>query len=597
MDPTAMAGFDSTRVAALDPTAMAGFDSTRFAALDDAAMSGFKADQVGGMDAAAMTGFDSGKMAAMDPAAMAGFKPDQMAGLPPAAMAGLDSAKIANFAPAAMTGFKPAQMGGLPPDAIAGFSDALVTQLPPTAMTTIDSAQLGNFTPAAMGAFDADKMGALPPDAFAGFKPDQLEALPPAAFAGFEPESVGAMPLDVMEKFEPTQMAQLPKDAVGGLTPDQFDKLPPAALGGMTKDNLGGLDPKVMTAMTPEVLQNLPAEEIKNMPGGDFAKLMTNMDPAKITPDNVDDLLPTGWEIDPASGDLTAPPGAGLAFKTLDAAPNINGTTMPPLPDLSKNLALGGGGSGGSVLAGLDEAIGGEAAGFNFEQRSDGALNLNPAGAEPGSAPAAAFIPDASKMTQAPEGSEPGVSVDPDSGAFVLITDKGYSIPLLPALASPDAVKNLLPADAEIKVGAGGQTTISDLGIEGKTGPIVGIPSPLTEKSDKDAGTYASGSGADEKIEIVQPDGTLQVLTPAFQDQDEITESLNSFPGVEEVKIKTDGSLSLKLGGSDVVLKPHFKIETAPPGEDPYPPGIAQVGDKFYTTNKKGERQELSVAQ
>ena len=136
------------------------------------------------------------------------------------------------------------------------------------------------------------------------------------------------MPLDVMEKFEPTQMAQLPKDAVGGLTPDQFDKLPPAALGGMTKDNLGGLDPKVMTAMTPEVLQNLPADEIKNMPGGDFAKLMTNMDPAKITPDNVDELLPTGWEIDPAAGDLTAPPGAGLAFKTLDAAPNINGCLL-----------------------------------------------------------------------------------------------------------------------------------------------------------------------------------------------------------------------------------------------------------------------------
>ena len=64
---------------------------------------------------------------------------------------------------------------------------------------------------------------------------------------------------------------------------------------------------------------------------------MTNVDPTKVTADAVDDLLPTGWELDKATGDLKAPPGAPLAFKTIDksAAAN-NDTSLPPLPDLSK---------------------------------------------------------------------------------------------------------------------------------------------------------------------------------------------------------------------------------------------------------------------
>jgi hypothetical protein len=43
-------------------------------------------------------------------------------------------------------------------------------------------------------------------------------------------------------------------------------------------------------------------------------------------------------------------------------------------------------------------------------------------------------------MKQAPEGAAPGVSQDA-TGAYVLTTDKGYQIPLLPSLANPDAVK------------------------------------------------------------------------------------------------------------------------------------------------------------
>ena len=336
--------------------------------------------------------------------------------------------------------------------------------------------------------------------------------------------------------------------------------------------------------------------EVKSLAGDDFSKLMTNVDPTKVTADAVDDLLPTGWELDKATGDLKAPPGAPLAFKTIDksAAANINDTSLPPLPDLSKDLALGGGTSdSGGVLAGLDKALDAAAGAgaFKFEQRNDGILNLKTAGADDA---AAAFIPDTSKMKQAPAGAAPGVSQD-DTGAFVLTTDKGYQIPLLPSLANPDAVKDQLPPDSKIEVGTGGQTTISDLG-DGSDKPVVGMPSPLLVESDKAPGAYRDGTGPDAKIEIVNSDGKAQVITPAFKAQDEFKDALSGF-GATDVKVNTSGTMDLSFNGQPITLKPHFDIEkgkTDDSGEK-FPPGVKQVGDKFFFTNENGETQELSV--
>ena len=57
-------------------------------------------------------------------------------------------------------------------------------------------------------------------------------------------------------------------------------------------------------------IAKLDPNEVKSLAGDDFSKLMTNVDPTKVTADAVDDLLPTGWELDKTTGDLKAPPGA-----------------------------------------------------------------------------------------------------------------------------------------------------------------------------------------------------------------------------------------------------------------------------------------------
>ena len=457
---------------------------------------------------------------------------------------------------------------------MAGFDQSKVAALDPTAVGALDAQQMAAFDPTAMAGFDQSKVAALDPTAVSGLTPDQMKAFDLTAVAGLQKD----------------QVSSLSKDAVGGLSSSQFEALPDAALAGLDRDNLGGLDPLVMGSMTDEVIAKLDPEEVKGLAGDDFSKLATNVDVAKVSNEALENLLPSGWQMDSSSGDLKAPPGAKIAFKELATEPGNDDTSIPPLPDLSKDLAIGGGSGDTSVIEGLNKALDAANAGaYEFEQRADGILNVKAEGSDDA---AAAFIPDTANMVQAPEGAQPGLSVD-ERGAYVLTTDKGYQIPLLPAIADPDSVKDVLPADSKIEIGSGGQTTITDLG-DGRDNPVVGIPSPLTGTSDKDPGAYASGSGPDEKIEIVNQDGTTQVLSPAFKDQEEIEAAIKALSDDGEAKLNTDGSVELIYGGQTITLKPHFDVESVNIGIN-VSAGISQEDGKFFFTDSSGNKQELSV--
>ena len=505
-------------------------------------MAGLKADQVAGMDATAMAGFSSNQVAAMDPTAMAGF----------------DAAKVSSLNSTAMSGLGAAQLSSMPSTAMAGFEAAQVTGMTAAAMTGLGGAQLAN--------------------------------MPNAAFAGFESVQIKNISVEAIRNLDSDKMASLTKEALGGISADQFDALDAAALGGLKSENLGGLGADVFSAMSEDDLANLDATEVKEMAGEDFSKLVTNLNEFSVTPDTVAALLPEGWNID-SDGDLTAPPGAGLAFATLEkAAPTDGEATIAPLPDLSTNLSLGGGSGDNSVLGGMDNALAAaNVSGLGFTQRADGILNV---GTADGSAPAAAFIPDVTKMVQAPEGSPAGLSVDEKTGGYVVITDQGYQIPLLPSIANPTEVANLLP-DSEIEVGAGGQTSISNVPSEdgATSSKIAGIASPIMETSEQDAGTYRSGTGADATVKIVYEDGTAQTLKPAINDQTAF-ESAASALGVEDLVFKVDGSVSLTLGGANINLKPLFDIEAGAEGTKVTPSILSEDG-RYFVISSNGDRQEF----
>ena len=468
-------------------------------------------------------------------------------------------------------------------------ADKIVADAAASASLGATATQLGGVDPDKTGTLTSDQLGKLDASAIASFDKNQIADLDPVAVAGLSADQVKVIDTVAIGGFNKEQISKLSQSAISGLTSDQFDKIAPAVLSGLTKDNLGGLGSKVIGNITPEVLSNLNIDAVKGMATEEFSKFITNLDSTKITTDNVDGLLPSGWTLE-ASGQLKAPPGAKLAFKTLEKVTNINNTSLPTLPDLSKSFSLGGGGSD-SVLDGLDKAIDSNNIGYKFYQRSDGILNLRAVDASLDLTPAAAFLPDTSEMKQAPKNSVPGIGVD-SRGAYVLITDKGYSIPLLPALINPDAVKNLLPATSEIEIGSGGQTTISDLG-DGRGNAVAGVPNPLVSTSSKSAGIYSIGSGAKEKIEIVQADGSLQVISPAFKDQDGLITALYAIPEIAGVEINTDGTVDLIYNGSSLILKPHFDVEIKKDGGK-YLAGITQDNGKFYFTNAKGERQQFN---
>ena len=60
------------------------------------------------------------------------------------------------------------------------------------------------------------------------------------------------------------------------------------------------------------------------------------------------------------------------------------------------------------------------------------------------------------------------------------------------------------------------------------------------------------------------------------------------------MEINTDGTVELTFGFLKLLLKPHFELKTNKEGSK-FPPGITTEGDKYFFTNEKGERQQLSV--
>ena len=476
---------------------------------------------------------------------------------------------------AAMAGFDAAQVAGFDAAAIAGFDKDKVAAMDAAAMAGFDAAQVAGFDAAAIAGFDKDKVAAMDAAAMAGFESEQLSELPAAAFTNSE------------------KMSNLDKKALSGISPDQFAALDSSALGGLKSENLGGLAPDVFNSMSEEEFASLDPSAVREMKGEDFSKLVTNLNEFSVEQDTVAARLPEGWTMD-ETGDLKAPPGAGISFASLKREIPLDGDTAPKVaaqPDLSTDLALGGGSGTNSVLSGMDSAL--ESANINglgFTQTSDGILNV---GGDDGPA-AAAFITDAANMVQAPEDTQPGITLDEETGGYVVITEQGYQIPLKPAVANPTEIAALLP-DSELEIGEGGQTSISNLiGEDGEASTVTGIPNPILEQSELPAGTYSSGAGADAEIKIVYADGTAQTLTPAIKDQAGFEEAVASIPGVENFVQKVDGSLTLSFDGTRIVLRPLFDVVEGEEGTK-IDPKIIQEDGKFFFYSADGSRQEFVV--
>jgi hypothetical protein len=516
-------------------------------------------------------------MAALDPTAMGGFGKDQVAAMDPTAMGGFGKDQVAAMDPTAMGGFGKDQMRNMAPTAVGGFSKDQMAALDPTAMGGFGKDQVAAMDPTAMGGFSADQVSALDPTAIAGLNADKTTALAPAAFAGMSAD----------------QMSSITPGALSGLSVDQFDNLPADALGGLNSDNIGGLPPTVVAGLTAAAFDDLDPDEIKGMK--DIASLITNLNPLTFTPDKVATVLGDGWAIDP-SGDITAPPGAAINFKERPKAPPAAAgeAAVASQPDLTSSLALGAGSGGPSILDGMDNALAAAGApGLDFKQSSQGILNI---GDGTGGPPVASFIVDADNMTQAPEGAATGVSVDPKTGGYIIVTDKGHQIPLKPSISNPAEVAGLVGSDSKVVLGSAGQLTIeAPPSADGTVTAVAGIASPLLTTDERPAGTYTDGEGVNAVLKIVYADGTAQTLTPVIKDQDEFEAAAKEIPGVTDLILTDKGDVNLLFDGVKVKLKPLFKVVKGVPGAV-VKPGISNKDGKFFFTSANGDTQEFASA-
>jgi hypothetical protein len=490
------------------------------------------------------------------------------------------------FKPTDFSGLSGASLGNMTPDFMKSFTPEHIANLKPDSLGSLDKTQFQSLPTAAMTGFSADQLQKLDPKVMSGMSATQLGAFKPEAMAGFKPDQIGALSPEMMSKFTPEQFTNLDSKAFAGITPQQITALSGTQIGAMDRSKLGALTPDAIKAMGDDMLGSLNKTEFKSMASGDFSKMMVNFDPTKFSPDELKDFIPASWNMNAQTGQLTAPPGAGLQFKAL---PSLDTATMqmPTLPDLNSKLALGGSATGGNtVLQGMTAALGSVDPTLKFEQ-AGGILSVKGTGTSAG--PMAAFIADSSAMIQAPAGAKPGITQDA-TGKFVITTPEGYMVPVIPALQNPTALINAIPG-LTLDVAEKGGTKITMPGAN----PLNGIADPFVTTSAQPPGIYRSGAKGNEEALVVYPDGTAQKVKPTIQSPDEFQSATTAISQVGDLKVNVDGSITLKFDGQPLTLKPEFEVVPGATGTT-VTPEIKMIDSATAEfTNSRGDKQRFHV--
>ena len=384
------------------------------------------------------------------------------------------------------------------------------------------------------------------PDDVPSFDPNKLAELPAHIIAAFGSDEFEALPEDAAEGFTPEQIGSADKKALKGLKPGHIKKMPKKAFKGVKRDQFGGFDDEAIQAFGPEQLAEVDPEEFGNMPEDDLAKVLANLDPALL--EVLMPLLPKGkgWVIGQRHG-IKRRFGAPIVLRPKDIT--LVGVVMVNVPDLTMGFGLGGSTEeSGDAQTGMNEALAGT--GYTVEQQETGVIIAeNPeVGAE------LALLPDPDDMEQGPEDAPPGVSFNEKTGQYVLTLKGGMQMPVNPAPKDPEGLVEVLPEGSEVEIGENGETSLFIPGGEEEgdlTLMVVFDPVVTPAPEGMEPGLYIEGEpGIDERIVVVYLDGTQQVVFPTLQSPKEFEDALESIPGVEDVTVKTDGSVTITLDGA-----------------------------------------------
>jgi hypothetical protein len=429
---------------------------------------------------------------------------------------------------------------------------------------------------------------------------ERITELEPEVFGTLDAETVETIPAEAFEAVGPQQLASLEKESVEGVTTEQFEEMPIEALEGLTSENMGGLPTDIVEELMPEHLTALDKDEFQAMPSKDVSKLFTNLNSANVTPQNVEELLPPGWELNPRTGALDAPVGAELSFQNLPASDELpSQVKLPTTANLNSGLGIDG--SGPTLLEGstrsLEEA---NLADFVLSQGENGILLVEGTGDSAGIT--FTFIPDVDNAIQVDTDKTPiGLNVG-NGGFYTITTPEGEQYKVVPAPHDPVALSEAI--GGKVVLGKRGDTMLEREAPtrRGKTREVL-IFDPFIEPGIDDScveivlGEFdcdefddlRSGKrGLRQRIQtrkIKYPDGTAQTIRPTVLSPDVFIEEGSEFEGVENVVYNANGTFYVAFEGKSYLIIPNFEVggEEVPEGKSVEPSININEGQLRYT--------------
>jgi hypothetical protein len=358
----------------------------------------------------------------------------------------------------------------------------------------------------------------------------------------------------------------MPKEALEGITPTQFQQMPADALTGLESHNMAGLPPEVIKQFQPQHLEQLDKSHFQAMPDDGIGKLLVNMNPENIQPENVKPLLPENWQMDD-NGGVKPPPGTKLALPAKSKKPMSLKVKMPEMPDMSEGFGLGGNAvEGKTVLQGLNEAlVQAGAPNFSFKQQDNGSLIVEGSGEASGVQ--LAFMPASNEMMQTEEGAP--IAQD-EMGRFVLTTQEDQQFPMIPTVKDPEGLANAIPGDGEVQIGESGDTLLK-LPNQPKHPRVVGMVDSLVTQAPSGMSPgvhFAKTPDGQEEAMLVYQDGTMQQMRPTCRSPQQFIEKSKEIEGVENVTHQMDGTFVVVFMGKRYRLRPTFDVQVEPVTED-----------------------------
>ncbi len=331
--------------------------------------------------------------------------------------------------------------------------------------------------------------------------------------------------------------------------PSDFDTLLVSEIGTLSKDDVDNVAEK---------------GKFHELPSQDVAKFLANLDNKEIKPDDVAELIPTGWEFNQTTGKLKAPLGKKITLTRLSPPDSLLTNLKLPknIPNLQVGFGLGG--AGNPIMDGIKQSLqDSNLQNFVPSQDSNGIFRVEGTGKDEGIN--FSFMPNNNDITQV-DSSKISSLTRGKGGFYKLTTQDDVQIQFIPM---PQAPEELSEMAEEVVLGDYGDVLMK-LASETRRqdNNIVSIFNSNIEQTSEEsqAGVYISETRDNTRFglqtgKVVYKDGTSQVIWPTVLSPSIFLELGDKFEGVEKVEFNSNGTFYVLYQGIEFIIVPQFKVQ------------------------------------